>query len=89
VRAAGAPTGFALRAVPAAAPAATAGGAAPILRPFGPAARGAAPSGMFATIALLAGSALLIALLFLDAVGVGPRHDYLRRRMGGWRLPWR
>jgi hypothetical protein len=44
---------------------------------------------MFATIVLLVGGALVIALLFLDAVGVGPRHDYLRRRMGGWRLPWR
>jgi hypothetical protein len=64
-------------------------GAAPILRPFGPGGLGAARAGMFTTIVLLAGGALLIALLFLDAVGVGPRHNYLRRRMGGWRLPWR
>jgi hypothetical protein len=40
---------------------------------------------------LLCVGALLIALLCVDAVGVGPRHDYLRRRQGRTsRLPpWR
>jgi hypothetical protein len=32
--------------------------------------------------------AALIAMLFLDALGLGPRHDYLRRRSGRpWWLP--
>jgi hypothetical protein len=32
---------------------------------------------------------LLIALMCLDAVGAGPRHDYLRRRAGRRPPPWR
>ncbi len=44
---------------------------------------------MLATMILVGTGALLIALMCLDAIGIGPRHDYLRRRTGGWRLPWR
>jgi hypothetical protein len=44
---------------------------------------------MLATMVLVATGALLIALMRLDAIGVGPRHDHLRRPSGGWRLPWR
>jgi hypothetical protein len=48
-------------------------------------------SGGLAWWLLLCVGALLIMLLCVDAAGVGPRHDYLRRRQGRtWRLPpWR
>ncbi len=41
------------------------------------------------TILLIAGGALLIALMCVDAAGVGPRHAHLRRGAGWWRVPWR
>jgi hypothetical protein len=47
--------------------------------------------GALTWLLLLCVGVLLIALLCVDAVGAGPRHDYLRRRQGrAWRLPpWR
>jgi hypothetical protein len=41
------------------------------------------------TLMVLIGGALLITLMCADAVGVGPRHDYLRRQISHHRWPWR
>jgi hypothetical protein len=47
-------------------------------------------AGTLVTLMLLLGGALLIALMCADAVGVGPRHDYLRRQTTHHRWPpWR
>ncbi|MCW3031993.1 MAG: hypothetical protein JWM60_338 [Solirubrobacterales bacterium] len=44
--------------------------------------------GALAWLLLLCAGALLIGLLCVDAAGIGPRHDYLRRRQGRtWRPP--
>jgi hypothetical protein len=73
----------------------TAGGPASLVRALGPLAAsapltGAAGTDARETLLVLLGGALLIALMCLDAVGVGPRHDYLRRQVTRhrWR-PWR
>lgn len=47
-------------------------------------------AGTLVTLILLLGGALLIALMCADAVGTGPRHDYLRRQVAHHRWPpWR
>ncbi|HEX4436183.1 MAG TPA: hypothetical protein VH061_05240 [Solirubrobacteraceae bacterium] len=47
-------------------------------------------AGTLVTLMVLLGGALLIALMCADAVGVGPRHDYLRRQVTHHRWPpWR
>lgn len=79
---------FALVDAPAAAGSTGGPGISPDVDPFGPATISTAEAGLLATILLIAGGALLIALMCCDAVGVGPRHEYLRRRAGRWRLPW-
>ena len=80
---------FALVDAPAAAGSTGGSGISPDVDPFGPATLSTAGAGLLATILLIAGGALLIALMCFDAVGVGPRHEYLRGRAGRWRLPWR
>jgi hypothetical protein len=57
--------------------------------PFELAPLAAADADIATTILLIAGGMLLIALMCADAAGSGPRHAYLRRRAGSWRLPWR
>ena len=61
----------------------------PDVHPFGPGTFGSAGAGLLATILLIAGGALLIALMCFDGVGAGPRQAYLRRHSSRWRLPWR
>jgi hypothetical protein len=47
-------------------------------------------AGTLVTLMVLLGGALLIALMCADAVGLGPRHDYLRRQVTHHRRPpWR
>jgi hypothetical protein len=46
-------------------------------------------AGTLVTLILLLGGALLIALMCADAVGTGPRHDYLRRQAAHRWPPWR
>jgi hypothetical protein len=47
-------------------------------------------AGTLVTLMVLLGGGLLIALMCADAVGVGPRHDYLRRQVTHHRRPpWR
>ena len=82
--------GFVLRAAPVATRAGGSGSMPlPDIHPFGPVALAANDAGLLETILLIAGGALLIALMCADALGAGPRHDYVRRRAGSWRLPWR
>jgi len=79
---------FTLLPVPVADPAPS-GGGAPDISPFSLAPFGTSGTDILATWLLIGGGALLIALMVLDAAGVGPRHGHLRRRGGQWRLPWR
>jgi len=65
------------------------GGGAPDLHPFALSPLGAPGADILATVLLIGGGALLIALMVLDAAGLGPRRGYLLRRGGQWRLPWR
>jgi hypothetical protein len=58
-----------------------------VLAPFG-SAPAIGTAGSMTWLLVLALGALLIALMCMDAVGAGPRHDYLRRRRGRtWRPP--
>ena len=82
------PRHFSLVASPAADPSGI-GGGTPDIRPFGLGALAVADADTPATILLMAGGALLIALMCMDAAGIGPRHGDQRRRVGDWRPPWR
>jgi hypothetical protein len=69
----------------------TASSPASLVTALGPLAASAQLTGTdtLVTLMVLFGGALLIALMCADAVGVGPRHDYLRRQISHHRWPWR
>jgi hypothetical protein len=69
----------------------TASSPASLVTALGPLAASAPLTGTdtLVTLMVLFGGALLIALMCADALGVGPRHDYLRRQISHHRWPWR